>query len=78
MNGDDGSKRLKVDASVGQFVPDALTLSTALRRGQYTSGEARMLQKSLSQILDQRQEVEDGEATAAFFREQQEMQMASL
>ena len=30
-NGDDGSKRLRVDASVGQSVPDASTLSKALR-----------------------------------------------
>ena len=52
-NGDDGSKRLKVDGSVEHAVPDALTLSRALRRGKYTSGEARMLQQTLSQFFEQ-------------------------
>ena len=67
-SGDDGSKRLKVDATVDQVVPE-----------KNTSGEARMLQQTLSQFLEQSQEeLEDVEATAALFREQQEQEMASL
>ena len=56
---------MKVHTSVGQIVPDAsTTLSKTLRRGQYTSGEARMLHKSLSQFLEQSQEeLADAEAT---------------
>ena len=77
-NGDDGSKRLKVDATVGQTVPDASTLSKALRRGQYTSDEARMLRKSVAKFLEESQEeLVDVAATAAHFGEHKDGKMAS-
>ena len=76
-NGDDGSKRLRVDATVGQSVPDASTLSKALRRGQYTSDEARMLEKSLAKFLEEHLE-ELAEATAAHFGEHEDGEMESL
>ena len=69
----DGSKRLKVDATIGQTVPDASTLSKAFRRGQYTSDEARIFQKSLAKVLEQHQEeLEDAAATAAHFGEHED------
>ena len=78
-NGDDGSKRSRVDASVGQSVPDASTLSKALRKRQYTSDEARMLRKSLAKFLQEHQEeLEDAAALAAHFGEHEDREMASL
>ena len=72
-NGDDGSRQLRVDASIGQSVPDASTLSKALRRGQYTSDEARMLQKSLATFLEEhREELEDAAGCSVHFGEQED------
>ena len=78
-NRDDGSKRLRVDATVGQTVPDASTLSKALRRGQYSSDEARMLQKSLAKSLEEQQEEHaDAEACSVLFGEREDWDEALL
>ena len=50
----DGSKRLRVQASQSQAIPSAQTLSKAPQRWQYTPDEALMLQQSLAQFLDER------------------------
>ena len=46
---------------------------------QYTSDEARMLLKSLTEFLEEHQdELEDAAATAAHFDEHEDGEMASL
>ena len=78
-NGDDGSKRLRVDATVGQSVPDASTLSEALRREQYSSDEARMLTVSLAKFLEEQQEEHaDAAACSVLFGEREDRDEALL
>ena len=61
-NGDDGSKRKKVDATVGHVVPDASTLSKALRK---------FLEESQEELVN-------AAATASHFDEQEAGETASL
>ena len=78
-NGDDGSKRLRVDSSVGQSVPDASTLSKALRWGHYSSDDTRMLQKSLAKFVEeQHEEHTDAEACSVLFGEREDRDEALL